>query len=59
VLTFGTVAGRRYSIQASANPIGGWLTIAQDIIGTGGIISINDPAVAAAPHRFYRLMLAP
>jgi hypothetical protein len=59
LLTFATVAGRRYSIQASANPHGGWLTIAQDIIGTGGIISINDPAVALAPHRFYRLMLAP
>jgi hypothetical protein len=59
VLRFATVAGRRYSVQASANPNGGWLTIAQDIIGTGGNIFLNDPAVVSAPHRFYRLMLAP
>jgi hypothetical protein len=39
--------------------VGCWQTIAQDIIGAGGVVTIDDPAGTTSQHRFYRLMLGP
>jgi len=56
-LSFATVRGRRYSLEACTDlALGDWQIISDSLEGTGEPITILDPAATrTAPRGFYRL----
>ncbi len=60
-ITFSTVFGKRYRVQSLLDlPASAWLTLQEDIKGTGLPVSITDfNAGLSAPRRFYRVQVVP
>jgi len=59
-LAFDTISGQTYRVEATpslANPQ--WITIADNLRGTGSPLEILDPAAAAQRQRFYRIRVLP
>jgi hypothetical protein len=55
---FSTVAGRTYRIECSYDLSAGvWLTLSDNIAGTGKPVSVNDPTAATHPQCFYRVVV--
>ena len=60
VVSFQSVAGITYRVEVRSQLNGGnWEVLADQILGTGGVIQITDPGAAALPHRFYRVDMLP
>ena len=52
-----TVAGRTYRVECCYDlALGIWLTLQGNIAGTGGVVTITDPAAATHPKCFYRVV---
>jgi hypothetical protein len=58
ILTFHTVAGRRYAVESSPDLIQ-WSAVpgGEDIAGAGGAMTLRDVGAAASGARFYRTRL--
>jgi len=57
-LVFTTVANVLYDIQARDDlSSGSWVTVATNIVGTGGVVTNMDSAATSLSQRFYRLRL--
>src|SRR5207248_400997 len=58
VITFASLSGRFYRLQYTDNLASGqWLTAADNILGTGGLVQAAHVGGAGRPSRFYRLKL--
>lgn len=56
-LSFPTVAGKTYRVERSDTlQDGTWITVSDDIAGTGGMLQIVDSSVSQ-PKRFYRVVV--
>jgi hypothetical protein len=56
---FNSIDGRFYRLQRSSDLISGaWVTVADNIPGTGGVVTISDPS-GLNSSTFYRLILLP
>ncbi len=56
-LRFATIVGRNYQVQYHGDlTTGSWTDLGGPIAGHGGVTEITDPAPAAAPRRFYRVV---
>jgi Putative Ig domain len=56
-LAFTTVNGRTYHAQYSDDLSStSWILLGNDVAGTGGVVSLMDPAVANLERRFYRVL---
>lgn len=57
-VSFPTVLGRTYRVERSANLLeGSWVTVRDNVAGTGGDVSITDPGEAGHERRFYRIVV--
>ena len=57
-LAFGTMAKVLYDVQARDDLNSGpWVSVATNIVGTGGVVTVPDPASPNLSQRFYRLRL--
>lgn len=60
VIAFPTVAGKSYRVEKSATLLeGSWQAVAESVAGTGGEVAVPDEDAAAAPRRFYRIVVLP
>jgi hypothetical protein len=59
LLTFDTVAGKTYAVEtnASLSVSNGWHTFTNNLLGTGGTITVSDPGALLQTNRFYRIRL--
>lgn len=56
-VTFQTVIGRTYRLEASNTlATSSWITVQDNIAGTGGVAQITDSGGATQPRRFYRVI---
>jgi hypothetical protein len=57
-LAFPTAVGHHYRVQKS-NDLAAWSILADNLTGTGGILSVADPGALTDPgkHRFYRVIV--
>jgi hypothetical protein len=54
-LWFDTASGKHYAVEwRNSLTSGSWANLTNNVPGTGGAISITDPAALAQPQRFYR-----
>ena len=54
VISFSTVSSQTYDVQRATNlPAGPWSTIASNVAGTGGSLTVTNPALQ--PRQFYRV----
>lgn len=53
LVSFGTVTGRIYRVERSPDLSGAWETVARNVTGTGGIVTISIPS--SASHQFFRV----
>ncbi|MFO1497527.1 MAG: hypothetical protein U1G07_03865 [Verrucomicrobiota bacterium] len=59
-VSFATVAGRPYQLEfREAAESGVWSLLKNNLLGTGGVLSVTDVGAAKLPKRFYRLAAAP
>jgi Astacin (Peptidase family M12A) len=59
-VNFQSVSGTVYRVSFRDDIAGnGWTILADQIIGTGGVIQITDSGAASLPKRFYRLEVLP
>jgi hypothetical protein len=59
-VAFSTVAGRLYKIERSANLSGGpWVTVFDDVPGTGGTVQRTDAGAGVQPQLYYRAQAKP
>ena len=59
-ISFPTVLGKVYRIERSDTlESGSWVTVQDNIAGTGGTLLVTDVGGAAQPKRFYRLVVNP
>ena len=56
-LSFATLPGRIYLVEASGNPAGGWTEVSSLIMGDGSVVQFTPPP--AGPQQFYRVRLVP
>jgi hypothetical protein len=57
---FQSTTGTVYRVEMREDLIvGGWSVLADQIIGTGGLLQVTNPGVAVLPKRFYRLDVVP
>jgi hypothetical protein len=56
-----SVQGIIYRVQFSnsLSPSATWETLTDQILGTGGTMTVSDPGAAALPQRFYRAVVLP
>jgi hypothetical protein len=60
VVRFSSDLGQRYRIERKATLApGDWTAVADNLSGTGGIVSVTDPGAASQPRRFYRGQVLP
>ena len=60
VVSFQSMAGIIYRVEVRNDITGaGWFVLADQILGTGGVISVTDPGAALLPRSFYRLDVLP
>jgi glucose/arabinose dehydrogenase len=60
VVSFASVSGKRYQVEYRDDLLTGvWQILAINIPGTGGPVTVEDPAAAGQPQRFYRVRLLP
>jgi endoglucanase len=58
LVSFESIVGRTYRLERSATLLeGSWITVQDEIPGTGGPIQITDISGAAQPRRFYRIVV--
>lgn len=59
-VSFATVAGKTYRLdRANAVQSGSWVTVQDNISGSGGVITVTDTGMAAQNKHFYRVMVVP
>jgi hypothetical protein len=59
-ISFDTTSNRLYRVEYRDDLMTGtWLTLTNQVPGTGGVVSVIDPGAAGLPKRFYRLGLMP
>jgi hypothetical protein len=59
-VTFPSVLNKLYRLERRDNLLSNiWLTVTNNVLGTGNPIQIVDPGAAAQPRRFYRVRLLP
>lgn len=59
-IKFGTVAGQSYRVERNLTPsTTGWLTLAPNVAGTGGIVEVIHPNALSLGQQFYRVSVAP
>ena len=59
-ISFLSVSGKTYQLQYRNDlSSGNWLTLADQIFGTGGTIQIVDHSATGVTRRFYRFVLEP
>ena len=59
-ISFSSEVGQRYRIERKDTLApGAWTTVADHIIGTGGIVPVIDLGAATQPRRFYRGQVLP
>lgn len=57
---FTTLLGALYQVQTNNDLVAGtWLTLTNNVRGTGGIVPVTDSFVPAQQRRFYRVRLLP
>jgi len=60
VLTFRSVAGKRYRAEWSDTLMeGSWAVLQDSIVGTGGMLSVAATMDVSRVKRFYRVVLLP
>ncbi len=60
VITFATATGQQYRLErASDLAAGQWSTVADNVTGTGGDVSVPDLGAGDQAPRFYRVVLLP
>ncbi len=60
VVSFPSVSGITYRVEYKNDlTVTGWSLLADQIIGTGSVIQLTDPAAAALPTRYYRVDVLP
>ena len=59
VITFPTVIGKRYRLTRAITLFSAWQTVTDNIVGTGGAVSIADPNSGAQAESYYRIQLLP
>jgi hypothetical protein len=56
VLNFSTVSGQNYELQSRSDlTVGSWSSVITNILGTGGIVQVEDTNAVIQFQRFYRL----
>jgi hypothetical protein len=59
-LTFSSMAGRLYRVERSSTMLSGsWMTLADQVPGTGGSVVVIDPSAGSLTQAFYRVTLLP
>jgi hypothetical protein len=59
-IRFRTVLGKGYLIEGTDNfPSGVWSAVANNVLGTGGVVQILDLNGGAQPKWFYRVQVLP
>jgi hypothetical protein len=57
-LSFPTVSSRTYRLERSDTLLGGsWITVQDNIPGTGSPVQVTDPNIANQEKRFYRIVV--
>jgi glucose/arabinose dehydrogenase len=60
LVTFSTVSNKLYRLERSDDlTTTNWLTVTNNLAGTGNPIAVTDPGGATATNRFYRIRLLP
>ena len=60
VISFATAAGQRYAVErCGVLNCAEWGTVANEILGTGGNVSVSDNGAVGEPRRFYRVVQSP
>jgi hypothetical protein len=59
ILQFPTIAGRLYRVEHCPSLDASWLTLADNVPGTGAPVSVRDVGVLGQPQRFYQVRLLP
>ena len=55
LIEFTSVSDRRYSLQYKSDLLSAFWTVLQsNVLGSGGIVTVCDPAAVTNSHRFYR-----
>lgn len=59
-VTVNTSSNKLYRLERTDDlEAGNWVTITNNLLGTGGALQITDPGAAALPQRFYRVRRFP
>ncbi|HEY6169837.1 MAG TPA: Calx-beta domain-containing protein, partial [Verrucomicrobiae bacterium] len=59
-VSFTSIAGKLYRVERSDDVAGGmWITVTNNVSGTGAIVMANDPGGASPAQRTYRVRLLP
>ncbi|MGI9088292.1 MAG: PKD domain-containing protein [Chthoniobacterales bacterium] len=60
LIAFATALNQHYRLEQTDDLLGGtWLTLADNLAGTGAAVSVRDAGAAAQAQRYYRLQLLP
>jgi hypothetical protein len=60
IVSFPSVSGIIYRVEVRSDITGGnWIVLADQIVGTGGVIQVADPGAALLPKSFYRVDVLP
>ena len=60
VIAFPSVIGKAYSVEQSIGPIGPWIVLSSNLLGTGDLLTVVDVEAADTNRqRFYRVSVAP
>lgn len=59
-LHFASISGRRYRVERALDmTVQTWSLVADNLLGTGGIIEVIDPTTSQTVQGYYRLVLLP
>src|SRR5204863_9794367 len=54
-ISLATGSNRFYRVDRTTNLVSGvWTTVTNNVVGTGGIVTVIDPGTAAKTNQFYR-----
>ena len=60
IISFTTTSNEFYRVDRSDDlGVNQWVTVADHVPGTGGVVQVTDVAGASHPSRFYRIALLP
>ncbi len=60
ILSFSTVSNQSYIVQDTSNlQTGSWITLTNNIAGSGGVVTITDSPPTNLPERFYQVRQLP